>query len=143
MASTTQAASRPPNKSSRKRKKLNRDQKFVNRWSAAKEPKEDDNTGETLERPALKRIKVEKEEEAKRLTDLPLLAGAAHDDLKKRLRARKKLLKQLPRLTLTPRGAAAETGVAAESRLPLTAADVQLLVLYAMMGDKMQEKEIG
>ena len=78
----------------------------------------------------------------------PLLSGKEHEDLKRFLRERKKFLVRQPHFELTAVGHAASTSTTADngsqsSSGAILASDVQLLLLYLMMGDKIQDAEIG
>ena len=75
-------------------------------------------------------------------TSKPKLSGKEHEDLKRFLRERKKFLTQRPNLELTAVGRAASIE-SPSSSVAIMASDVRLLLLYLMMGDKMQDKEIG
>ena len=77
-------------------------------------------------------------------TSKPLLSGKEHEDLKRFLRERKKFLTQRPNLELTAVGRAASIErLGSTSSVAVMASDVRLLLLYLMMGDKMQDPEIG
>ena len=75
----------------------------------------------------------------------PLLSGKEHEDLRRFLRERKKFLVRQPHFELTAIGRAALTDrrCSSSSSEAIMASDVKLLLLYLMMGDKMQEAEIG
>ena len=74
----------------------------------------------------------------------PLLSGKEHEDLKRFLRERKKFLTQRPNLELTAVGRAASIErLGSTSSVAIMASDVRLLLLYLMMGDKMQDHGIG
>ena len=78
----------------------------------------------------------------------PLLSGKEHEDLRRFLRERKKFLVRQPHFELTAVGHAASTSTTADngsqsSSGAILASDVQLLLLYLMMGDKIQDAEIG
>ena len=77
-------------------------------------------------------------------TSKPLLSGKEHEDLKRYLRERKKFLTQRPNLELTAVGRAASIErLGSASSVAIMASDVRLLLLYLMMGDKMQDHGIG
>ena len=77
-------------------------------------------------------------------TSKPLLSGKEHEDLKRYLRERKKFLTQRPNLELTAVGRAASIErLGSTSSVAIMASDVRLLLLYLMMGDKMQDHGIG
>ena len=75
----------------------------------------------------------------------PLLSGKEHENLKRFLRERKKFLMRQPHFELTAVGQAAAKGDwgGSSSSEAIMASDVQRLLLYLMMGDKMQDAEIG
>ncbi len=72
-----------------------------------------------------------------RLTSKPLLSGESYEELRAKLRERKKLLKSLPDFGLKTGGENASVEIPANLRTPLFAADVQRLLMYLMVGDKM------
>jgi len=69
-----------------------------------------------------------------RLTDKPLLEGEEYEELKKRLKERKKLLTQIPDFRLKSVGELAN--VEREKRTPLFMSDIQSLLLYCICGDR-------
>jgi len=68
------------------------------------------------------------------VSDRPKLEGAEYEDLKKRLRERKKAMSCLPLFRLKAVGK--EAGVWLEKRVPLFMTDIQHLLLYCMVGDR-------
>ena len=90
--------------------------------------------------------KRSKQSPEKSATKKPLLSGKEHEDLKRFLRERKKFLVRQPHFQLTAvgrRACAASTTAEKSSSEAILASDVKLLLLYLMMGDKMQDAEIG
>eukprot|EP00090_Calanus_glacialis_P004236 TRINITY_DN13135_c0_g1_i1.p1 TRINITY_DN13135_c0_g1~~TRINITY_DN13135_c0_g1_i1.p1 ORF type:complete len:630 (-),score=236.77 TRINITY_DN13135_c0_g1_i1:28-1917(-) len=69
-----------------------------------------------------------------RISDKPLLEGEEYDELKKRLRERKKALSCLPLFRLKSVGEDASISLA--KRVPLFMSDIQHLVTYCMVGDR-------
>jgi len=69
-----------------------------------------------------------------RISDKPLLVGEEYDELKKRLRERKKALSCLPLFRLKSVGEDASISLA--KRVPLFMSDIQHLVTYCMVGDR-------
>jgi hypothetical protein len=80
--------------------------------------------------------------EKKRLTTKPLLEGEEYRKLNEFLVARRKMLKARPNLKLSLTGSAASLSTASEVRVPLLASEIQQLLLYLMMGDKMQDQSV-
>ncbi len=71
-----------------------------------------------------------------RYSSKPLLAGADYETLKAELRARKKALKSLPRFDLKSGGHDASVDVPRTLRTPLFPSDLQSLLAYTMVGDR-------
>ena len=94
---------------------------------------------------ASKRSKTSPENTAAAAKPKPLLSGKEHEDLRRFLRERKKFLVRQPHFELTAIGRAASTDgqFSSSSSEAIMASDVKLLLLYLMMGDKMQDAEIG
>ena len=68
------------------------------------------------------------------VTDKPMLEGDAYEELKKRLRERKKAMACIPLFRLKPVGQ--DASLSLSKRIPLFMSDIQHLLLYSMMGDK-------
>ena len=66
----------------------------------------------------------------------PLLVGEEYEELKRRLKERKKALQTLPQFTLKSIGHEAEISMDESFRTPLFMKDLQHLLLYALMGTK-------
>lgn len=66
----------------------------------------------------------------------PLLHGEEYEDLKRRLKERKKALQAIPQFTLKSIGHEAEISMHESYRTPLFMKDLQHLLLYALMGTK-------
>ncbi|TRY70658.1 hypothetical protein TCAL_02867 [Tigriopus californicus] len=71
------------------------------------------------------------------LSDKPLLSGPAFDDLRRRLKERKKYLLTLPNFRLKSVGEDASLEVPPNLRTPLFMSDLHKLVTYMIMGNKM------
>ncbi len=71
-----------------------------------------------------------------RHSDKPLLSGADYETLKAELRARKKALSSLPRFELKSRGHDASMDVSRSQRTPLLPSELQALLAYTMVGDR-------
>ena len=82
---------------------------------------------------------VQKSKKAKappRLTDKPLLSGSDYEELRAKLRARKKAFQQLPKFELKSVGFDASVENSESTRTPLFMQDLQHLLMYLMVGDK-------
>ena len=66
----------------------------------------------------------------------PFLHGEEYEELKKRLKERKKALQAIPQFTLKSIGHEAEISMHESYRTPLFMKDLQHLLLYALMGTK-------
>ena len=66
----------------------------------------------------------------------PFLHGEEYEDLKRRLKERKKALQAIPQFTLKSTGHEAEISMHESYRTPLFMKDLQHLLLYALMGTK-------
>jgi len=69
-----------------------------------------------------------------RISDKPLLSGQDYEDLKKRLRERKKRLTCIPQFRLKSVGE--EASVNLSKRVPLFMSDVQNLINFSLIGDR-------
>jgi len=69
-----------------------------------------------------------------RITDKPLLEGEAYEELKKRLRERKKALSCNPIFRMKSVGE--DASISLTKRVPLFMSDIQHLVTFCMVGDK-------
>lgn len=72
--------------------------------------------------------------ERPRLSDKPLLEGEEYEELRRRLRERKRALSCLPEFRLKAVGEAAM--VAREARVPLFMSDLQHLLTFSLVGDR-------
>jgi len=69
-----------------------------------------------------------------RISDKPLLEGDEYEDLKKRLRERKKSLSCLPLFRMKSVGE--DASLSLSQRVPLFMSDIQHLITYCMVGDR-------
>ena len=69
-----------------------------------------------------------------RYSDKPLLEGAEYEELKKRLKERKKSLQSNPEFR--PKTVGEMASVTREKRTPLFMSDIQHLLLYCLCGDR-------
>ena len=71
-----------------------------------------------------------------RLTSKPLLSGVEYEELRAKLRARKKAFQLLPKFELKSTGFDASIENTESTRTPLFMQDLQHLLMYLMVGDK-------
>lgn len=76
-----------------------------------------------------------------RLSDKPPLEGDEYAALKERLKLRKKMLKSLPNFSLKHLGEDASVELPVEMRTPIMMNDVQQLLSFMIMGDRMPYQE--
>ena len=104
-----------------------------------------DDDGRTAKRKKVKKEEPKKKEEIvvkdpkaapPRLTSKPLLTGAEYEELRARLKARKKAFQQLPKFELKSVGHDASIENTDSTRTPLFMQDLQHLLMYLMVGDK-------
>ena len=76
-----------------------------------------------------------------RLSDKPQLEGDDYAALREKLKLRKKLLKSLPHFALKHLGEDASVELPVEMRTPIMMNDVQQLLSFMIMGDRMPYQE--
>ena len=80
--------------------------------------------------------KIEQQQQQQQQQQKPQLEGEDYQALRARLRARKKLLQQLPHFDLKSRGHDASVDVLTLQRNPLFLSNLRDLLLYSMLGDR-------
>jgi len=71
-----------------------------------------------------------------RISDKPLLEGEEYENLRKRLRERKKALSCLPLFRMKSVGEDASISLSQSQRVPLFMSDIQHLITFCMVGDR-------